>query len=93
MSRRRRKSRTSQQSGFKPIRLAGRSDNQIRYIREIYRNDITLCTGPAGSGKTHIAVGTAVQALKSGRAEKIILCRPVVDVGNSIGYLPGDMEV
>lgn len=92
MSRRRRKSRTSQQTGFKPIKLAGRTPNQVTYIQEIRRNEVILCAGPAGSGKTHIAVGSAVQALKAGRVEKIVLCRPVVDVGNSIGYLPGDLE-
>jgi phosphate starvation-inducible PhoH-like protein len=55
-------------------------------------NDITLCHGPAGTGKTHIAVGMAVQALKENHVERIVLCRPAVDSGASIGYLPGTME-
>lgn len=93
MSRRRRKSRsTNQEAGFKPIKLVARSKNQIKLIREIRDNDVTLCTGPAGSGKTHVAVASAVKALRTEQVRKIILCRPVVDVGTSIGYLPGDMQ-
>lgn len=74
------------------MKLVGRSKNQVEYIRSIANNDIILCSGPPGSGKTHIAVGSAVKALRSGAVEKIILTRPVVEVGNSIGYLPGDIE-
>ena len=72
--------------------MTGRSENQVEYIRSIAANDIILCSGPPGSGKTHIAVGAAVKAMRSGDVEKIILTRPVVEVGNSIGYLPGDIE-
>lgn len=92
MSRRRRKSRNSQQVGFKPTKLIGRSENQIKYIQEIHKHVVTLCSGPAGSGKTHVAVGSAVKALKADRIGKIVLCRPVVDVGTGIGYLPGDIR-
>ena len=93
MSRRRRKSRnTNQDSGFKPIKLVARSENQIKLIRGIRDNDVTLCTGPAGSGKTHVAVASAVKALRTEKVRKIILCRPVVEVGTGIGYLPGDMQ-
>jgi len=74
------------------VKLVGRSDNQVEYIRSIVANDIILCSGPPGSGKTHIAVGSAVKALRGGAVDKIILTRPVVEVGNSIGYLPGDIE-
>lgn len=74
------------------MKLVGRSKNQVEYIRSIANNDIILCSGPPGSGKTHIAVGSAVKALRAGAVEKIILTRPVVEVGNSIGYLPGDIE-
>jgi len=93
MSRRRKRRPTKQQfSGFKPVKLVGRSENQVDYIRSITGNDIILCSGPPGSGKTHIAVGAAVKALRAGAVEKVILTRPVVEVGNSIGYLPGDVE-
>lgn len=74
------------------MKLVGRSDNQVEYIRSIADNDIVLCSGPPGSGKTHIAVGSAIKALRSGAVEKVILTRPVVEVGNSIGYLPGNVE-
>jgi phosphate starvation-inducible PhoH-like protein len=66
--------------------------NQKRYVKTILANDITLCHGPAGTGKTHIAVGMAVSALRQNLIERIVLCRPAVDSGTSIGYLPGTME-
>ena len=93
MSRRRRKSHENNAKvGFKPVKLVGRTDNQVKYIQEINNHDVTLCCGPAGSGKTHVAVGAAVKALKADRVQKIILCRPVVEVGPGIGYLPGDIK-
>lgn len=79
-------------SGFKPRSVTARSYNQKAYIKAIATNDITFCYGPAGSGKTHIAVGMAVQAMRHHEVERIAITRPVVDVGNSIGYLPGTME-
>lgn len=69
-----------------------RTPNQKEYINTIIENDITMSHGPAGTGKTHIAVGMGVMALKGNKVEKIILCRPAVDSGASIGYLPGTME-
>ena len=74
---------------FKPTKLVPRTENQRKYIQALKNNDIVLCYGPAGSGKTHIAVGMAVQMLKRNHIERLILCRPIVDSGNSIGYLPG----
>jgi len=81
-----------QSSGYKPRSVSGRSANQKRYIQAIQAADITLSHGPAGSGKTHIAVGVAVEMMKNNAIERIAITRPVVDVGNSIGYLPGTME-
>lgn len=72
--------------------MSGRSPNQKQYIKTIRSGDITLCHGPAGSGKTHVAVGVAVQMMRDKEVERIVITRPVVDVGNSIGYLPGTME-
>lgn len=95
MSRRRNRGKRpgdNPQSGFKPIKLVGRTDNQVEYIRSLADNDIVLCSGPPGSGKTHIAVAMAVKALRSGVVDKIILTRPIVEVGNSIGYLPGNVD-
>ena len=56
------------------------------------KNDIVFASGPAGTGKTYIAVALAVKALKDKRVKKIILCRPAVDAGESLGFLPGDMR-
>ncbi len=56
------------------------------------KNDIIFATGPAGTGKTYIAVALAVKALKEKRVKKIILCRPAVDAGESLGFLPGDLR-
>lgn len=79
-------------SGFKPIRLTARSEGQRAYIKSILDSDVTLCLGPPGSGKTHIAAGLAVQLLRDSDITKIILCRPVVSCGKDIGYLPGTMQ-
>lgn len=79
-------------SGFKPRSVSARTENQKIYIRSIVENDITICYGPAGSGKTFVAAGMAVQGLKQNRIEKIIICRPVISTGKDIGYLPGTIE-
>lgn len=95
MSRKRRKrerGRKPEFSGYKSRKLIPRSINQRGYIQAIRNNDIVLCHGPAGSGKTHIAAGVAVQMMKNSQVERIIICRPVVGVGKDIGYLPGSME-
>jgi phosphate starvation-inducible PhoH-like protein len=93
MSRRRQKDRTNKpNSGFNPKGVTARSDNQKAYIQAILSNDITFCQGPAGTGKTHVAVGIASGLLRKSTVERIVVTRPVVEVGNSIGYLPGTME-
>lgn len=78
-------------TGFKPVTLHPKTPNQRRYIESILYNDITFATGPAGTGKTHIAVGMAVQMLREGYIDKIVLTRPLVQVGRDMGYLPGDI--
>lgn len=70
--------------------LKPRTDNQKEYIRTIVENTITVCQGVAGSGKTHCAVGLALEYLLDDRVKKIIITRPVVEAGEKIGYLPGD---
>lgn len=93
MSRRRQTNRKkSATSGFKTTRLIGKSANQKAYLKAIRDNQIVFATGPAGSGKTHIAAGSAVKMLKAKTVERICICRPVVGVGKDIGYLPGNME-
>ena len=73
-------------------RLKPRSPNQTDYIRTIAENYITFCQGVAGSGKTHIAVGMALEHLLDNKVKKIIITRPVVESGEKIGYLPGTAE-
>lgn len=73
-------------------RLKPRSDNQKEYIRTIAENTITFCQGLAGSGKTHIAIGMALEYLLDDKVKKIIITRPVVESGEKIGYLPGTAE-
>ena len=73
-------------------RLRARSENQKKYIDAIKQNTITFCQGLAGSGKTHIAVGMAIEALLSEQVDKIIITRPVLEAGERIGYLPGTAE-
>ena len=77
--------------GYKPNTLRARTENQQEYIYSVRENDITFCTGPAGTGKTHIAVGMAVQMIREGFLERIIITRPLVGVGKDMGWLPGDM--
>ena len=73
-------------------RLKPRTENQKEYIRTVAENTITFCQGVAGSGKTHIAVGMALEYLLDEKVKKIIITRPVVESGEKIGYLPGTAE-
>ena len=73
-------------------KLKPRTSNQKIYIDQIYSNTITFCQGLAGSGKTHIAVGTALEYLLEEKVKKIIITRPVIEAGERIGYLPGTAE-
>jgi phosphate starvation-inducible PhoH-like protein len=70
-------------------RLKPRSENQKEYIRSIAENHITFCQGAAGSGKTHCAIGLALEYLLDDKVKKIIITRPIVESGEKIGYLPG----
>lgn len=71
--------------------VRARTDGQARYVRALQENDLTLCVGPAGSGKTYLAVGMAVSQLRQSLVKKIVLVRPAVEAGEKLGYLPGDM--
>jgi len=66
--------------------------NQKRYLDAIEKNDLTFGIGPAGTGKTYVAVLHAVKLLKNGKIRKIILTRPAVEAGESLGFLPGDLK-
>lgn len=69
-----------------------RTEGQARYIEMIRKHDLTIATGPAGTGKTFLAVATAVESLKAEQIRKIILVRPAVEAGESLGFLPGDLR-
>lgn len=73
-------------------RLKPRSINQSNYIRTVAENTITFCQGLAGSGKTHIAIGMALEYLLEDKCQKIIITRPVIEAGERLGYLPGTAE-
>jgi len=77
-------------TGGKPI--APRSENQRRLVEAYGRNDMLFAVGPAGSGKTYMAIALAVRALKNKEIKKIILSRPAVEAGEKLGFLPGDMK-
>ncbi len=66
--------------------------NQKRYLAAIEKNDLTFAIGPAGTGKTYVAVLHAVRLLKNGHIRKIILTRPAVEAGENLGFLPGDLK-
>jgi phosphate starvation-inducible PhoH-like protein len=68
-----------------------RTDGQARYVRAMRDHDLTICVGPAGTGKTWLAVGMAVSWLRQSAVKKIVLVRPAVEAGERLGYLPGDM--
>lgn len=74
----------------KPI--APRNANQARMVQSFKENDLTFALGPAGTGKTYIAIALAVAALKNREARRIILSRPAVEAGEKLGFLPGDMK-
>ena len=73
-------------------RIKPRTPGQAHYVETIRAHDATFCTGPAGCGKTYLAVATAVEALKAGSIRKIILVRPAVEAGENLGFLPGDLR-
>jgi len=71
--------------------LRARTDGQGRYVQALRTHEVVICVGPAGSGKTYLAVGWAVGLLRSGAVKKIVLVRPAVEAGERLGYLPGDL--
>ncbi len=74
----------------KPI--SARTPNQQKLVETFLRNDLTFALGPAGTGKTYVAIALAVRALKNREVKKIILSRPAVEAGEKLGFLPGDMK-
>jgi phosphate starvation-inducible PhoH-like protein len=76
--------------GGKPVRA--RTPNQEAYLRAIREFDLVFALGPAGTGKTYLAVAAAVHLLRSGRVKRVVLTRPAVEAGEKLGYLPGDLR-
>lgn len=74
------------------IRIKARTRGQAAYLRALEQNEITLVVGPAGTGKTYIAMAAAVSALLSKQVGRIILTRPAVEAGENLGFLPGDLQ-
>ncbi|MDE7119325.1 MAG: PhoH family protein, partial [Muribaculaceae bacterium] len=74
----------------KPI--SARTPTQRRLVETFLKNDLTFALGPAGTGKTYVAIALAVRALKNREVKKIILSRPAVEAGEKLGFLPGDMK-
>lgn len=72
--------------------IAPRNPNQSKMVKSFAENDLTFALGPAGTGKTYIAIALAVSALKNKLCKKIILSRPAVEAGEKLGFLPGDMK-
>lgn len=76
---------------LKKSAIQTRGDNQIEYMKRIMNHDVNFGIGPAGTGKTYLAVACAVQALETERVSRIILVRPIVEAGERLGFLPGDI--
>jgi phosphate starvation-inducible PhoH-like protein len=72
--------------------LQGRTPNQVRYLQHIMGSDLTFGIGPAGTGKTFLAVACAVDALERSAVQRIVLTRPAVEAGERLGFLPGDLS-
>src|SRR5262249_32445375 len=68
-----------------------RTDGQARYARAMRENDLTLCVGPGGTGKTFLAVAMAVSMVRTGQVKRICRVRPAVEAGERLGFLPGDI--
>jgi phosphate starvation-inducible PhoH-like protein len=74
------------------VDVGARSEGQSKYLQDIDQNDIVFAIGPAGTGKTFLAVSKAVEQLKSGRIRRVVLVRPAVEAGERLGFLPGDIQ-
>lgn len=74
----------------KPVEA--RSENQKKYIKAVFANDLVISSGPAGTGKTFLACACALRALELGMTERIVVTRPIVEAGEKLGFLPGDIE-
>ena len=74
------------------VLIRPKTDGQRQYVESILKHDLTFCIGPAGTGKTYLAVALGISLLKHNRIKRIMLVRPAVEAGEKLGYLPGDMQ-
>ena len=72
--------------------VKARTKNQMKMVKDYYSNDLIFALGPAGTGKTYVAIALAVRALKNGEIRRIVLTRPAVEAGEKLGFLPGDLR-
>ncbi|MDZ4773556.1 MAG: PhoH family protein [Planctomycetota bacterium] len=79
-------------TGMRMNALAARNENQRRYLELIEKSALTFGVGPAGTGKTFLAVAAAVRALRTGACRRVVITRPVVEAGERLGFLPGDLQ-
>lgn len=93
------KTATAKEEGGDQVVLAGlrkligsRSEGQAHYLEAIKNNDVVIAIGPAGTGKTYLAVAAAIDAHRKNRVKRIILARPAVEAGENLGFLPGDLQ-
>ncbi len=87
-----RKPKNGDHSDYLPRRARPKTDGQRQYVNKIMDSEITFGIGPAGTGKTYLAVAMAVQFLKDKKVKRIILTRPAVEAGEKLGFLPGDLQ-
>ena len=87
-----RSARPTRAGQFRVRAFAPRSENQRRYLELIKKNDLTFALGSAGTGKTFLAVAAALAALRAGECRRLIISRPVVEAGEKLGFLPGDLQ-
>src|SRR5690606_41369518 len=78
-------------AGLKQL-TAAKSTGQTAYLEALAKHDIVIAIGPAGTGKTYLAVAAAVDALRKNRVKRIVLARPAVEAGENLGVLPGDLQ-
>ena len=83
---------SAETGGVGPRAVRARTDGQARYLKSLRENELVFCVGPAGTGKTYLAVANAVAMLRQGRIKKLVLVRPAVEAGEHLGFLPGDLE-
>jgi len=88
----RKKNNSNQTTNLKQHHLTAKTPNQKEYIQSIKENQVVICSGPAGTGKTHIATSMAIMGLIKEKYEKVIITRPMVQAGEDTGYLPGNIR-